>query len=195
MRAALLTSVLTLGLLVAGQPTAAFGAAAAAKVNANDASDVSWLVEGVGATVEDAEQDALKQARENVLKYFADRKLALAWEPNLKYVDDHLVAERKSEEDINLGGGAGFAKKRQLKVVLSHREQQNVLQMDRKYRMEARQLLAGKVLLGVLLGLGVVIGYCRLEGLSRSKGTSALVRAGAAFLVGAGLVAGLLCVG
>src|SRR5258708_21138107 len=63
----------------------------------------SRVVSGWGETVEDAEQDALKRAREELLVFFANQGVALSWKPPLDYIHDSLFKgdwEKKDPQDL-----------------------------------------------------------------------------------------------
>jgi hypothetical protein len=146
------------------------------------------VVSGWGETVEDAEQAALKQAREELLVFFANQGVALSWKPPLDYIHDSLLKdwEKKDPEEMP---GVGRVREVLLKVELSASDYRKILRHDHEYVAQNRMILFGKVLAGLVALLAAVAGYFRLEEATKGYYTAWLRLATLGFIaaVGAGL--------
>jgi hypothetical protein len=150
----------------------------------------SWEFKGWGQTREDAEENALKRARERILEYLAASKQPLQWAPSLAYIKKHMVKELRPEPSQNFGDGVGELQGMRLVIEFSPKDWQYILSEDRRVRSEFRMLVVGKALVGLVAFLGVVAGYLRLEEMTKGYYTAWLRLAAIAFItaVGAGIL-------
>jgi len=149
----------------------------------------SWPCEGWGQTREDAEENALKRAREKILAYLAANNHRLEWTPNLDYIKKHMVKESEPEPSKNFGDGVGELQGMKLVIEVSPEDWQNMLREDRRVRSEFRMVVLAKVLAGLVAFLGAFAGYLRLEELTKGYYTAWLRLAAIGFVsaVGAGI--------
>ena len=150
----------------------------------------SWELKGWGQTREDAEENALKRAREKILKYLAASRQPLQWAPTLDYIKKHMVKESEPVPSQDFGDGVGELQGMRLIIEVSPKDWQYILREDRRVRSEFRMLVAGKMLAGLVAFLGAVAGYLRLEEMTKGYYTAWLRLAAIVFItaVGAGIL-------
>jgi hypothetical protein len=143
---------------------------------------------GFGATREDADLAALKEARKDIVKFFADQGVVLSWEPALEYISRTLVKNWSEQANTEVLPGQKL-REVHLLVELSHSDYRKVLKQNREYVAQNRMLVLGKVLAGLVALLAAVAGYFRLEDATKGYYTAWLRLAALSFVaaVGAGL--------
>jgi hypothetical protein len=136
----------------------------------------SWEVKGWGRNQAEAEDEALKKARQLVASYLRRREPPFAWTPSTTYVRKHLVdgpSRRLKEEDQPVGKFQ--AECWALPVLLTAEQFRAMVRHDRVYRVRQREaerewragrrmVIAGKVTLGLLALIMGVAGYTLLDG-------------------------------
>jgi hypothetical protein len=143
---------------------------------------------GFGATREDAELAALKEARKDIVKFFADQGVVLSWEPSLDYISSALKKNWSEQPNTEVLPGQKL-REAHLLVEMSRKDYRDVLRQDRQYVAKNRMFLLGKVLAGLVALLAAVAGYFRLEDATKGYYTAWLRLAALSFVaaVGAGL--------
>jgi hypothetical protein len=147
------------------------------------ANDPAWVVDGYGESPADAEEDALRRARESVQKYIDEHYGSLHWAPSLEQLQKADVvrlegspeARQFEEEQVQVAHAKvelkrGYREGLQKLVLLQHTRQ--------------RQWFAAKVLGGMVALLLVCGGYLRLEEATRGYYTRLLRLAAFGTLVG-----------
>jgi len=190
MRPAQLASLLALLLMVSGiqagprKGSEDVGPRVSGRPRPEPVKLASWQAEGGGETREEAEADALKNARARVLEYFAEQNIPLKWTPDVPYMRTHLMKASEEVKPQELGPGLGQWRKVQVQVVLDSQDKEDMLREDRMVRMADREFFLGKLLLVLVALLTAVAGYFRLDEATKGYYTGWL-RLGAAGLVGA----------
>jgi hypothetical protein len=165
-------------------------------------NEASWEVRGWGRNQEEAEENALKKARDRVEAYLRQRKPPIHWTPTLDFVHHRLKrgnAQRREELDQEIEAGNEKVKAQcwtvtvavtagNLSEIARLQAEERALQVRRELAMVARDrmLLLGKVLLGLVAGLGALLTYIRLDDLTKGYYSR---------ILGAGVVAFLAMVG
>lgn len=156
-----------------------------------------WSVVGHGFTDEDARKDALEEARKVVVAYLEKQRLPVEWQPTLEFIAERLVqGSPKYEPSKDPWRNAGMEHQATLTVTVTHRDVQEIVKEDRKFkeqqreaRVEQRNLEVGKALAVLVAVLAAVAGYFRLDEATKGYYT-AWLRLAAVGLVG-GIGAGL----
>ncbi len=120
----------------------------------------SFQAEGVGATSEEAKQDALSQVRNEVLEYLRSQGLALQWPPPESYF---WTLKKDFDDHPRDMPQLGQVREVRLRVEVNEDNVRDILRQDRGIRAEHRMLTLGKIL-GSLVALCIAVaGYFRLE--------------------------------
>ena len=190
MRSALLTSIILIGLIALGfrnsnlppsflsEKRPARTVEPAAKVK----SPATWTVEGHwDKSVEDAEQDALREAQARVGGYLRTLNPPIDWLPPLSYIGDHLV-KKKELETKDFEEQVGVMRRQHLEIEVGAREVREMARLSRVDRSHERMFWLARVLVGLVTILGAVAGYVHLD--ERTKGYyTTLLRLGAASVI------------
>src|SRR5437764_3269791 len=98
---------LVVGLMVLlGVPAVGCSAATPPALAAQRPENPSWVVEGYGENGTDAEQDALKKAHFEVVRYLQQQEPAFEWLPGVDYVR-RLVQVVEPEKTADFGHPVG----------------------------------------------------------------------------------------
>ncbi|TMQ32041.1 MAG: hypothetical protein E6K70_20740 [Planctomycetota bacterium] len=188
MRPTRLAMLVLLGLLLSGAGTHADQRKPAAPAR----SHPSWDVKGYGDSRDDAEIEALKDARRQILAHLAEEGVFLVWEPSVndirglvrdwKYMGKRWVEALGREVD-----------EVQLHVELAPQNYRKFLENDRQVRAQSRMKVLAKGLAGLVAILAAIAGYFRLEEATKGYYTAwlRLVTLGLVAAIGAGVW--LLC--
>jgi hypothetical protein len=144
---------------------------------------VYWTVLGRGASVDDANLEALEEARTKVLVYLRNLNPPVEWTPTRDYIQEKLVKQREDSTKV-FDAPVGLMHEVRLRVEVSPKDRAELLREDRHFRTEQRQLLLVQVLGGLLALLMAVAGYVRLDEWSKGYYTGWL-RLATASLIGA----------
>jgi hypothetical protein len=141
---------------------------------------------GAGLTRTDAEQDAMRKARELVLSLLERERPGLKWTPTTEYLRGHEVLKVVLHEPEYDFGSLGKLHRVTVRVELSEANLRKMLKQDNLFR---RHLLAAKIVAALVALLTVLTGYIRLEDLTRGYYSGPLRAALAACVlaIGAGL--------
>jgi hypothetical protein len=150
---------------------------------AQPANDPAWTVDGYGENPADAEEDALRRARESVQKYINEHYSQLKWAPTAEELQKAGVmrlegapeARQIKDEEVQVAHA---------KVELTRGYREGLQKMVLLQHTRARQWLAAKALGGVVALLLVCGGYLRLEEATRGYYTRLLRLAAFCTLVG-----------
>src|SRR5262249_9207341 len=144
-------------------------------------------VVGYGKTLEDAHQEALREARAQLATWLAEHAPPFVWNPTAEYIEDRLVKEKLVEDkDFDK---TGPVKERTLKLELSTKDYREMVSKDRAARSNLRMIFLGKMLAGLVAVFGAFAGYFRLEEATKGFYTTwlRLGAVGLVAMVGAGL--------
>jgi hypothetical protein len=188
MRPTRLAMLVLLGLLLSGAAAHADRRKPAAPARTNP----SWDVEGYGDTPDDAEIEALKDARRKILGHLAEEGVFLSWEPSLNDIRG-LVREWKPMGKRHVEALGREVEEVKLHVELAPQDYRKFLENDRQVRAQSRMKVLGKGLAGLVAILAAVAGYFRLEEATKGYYTAwlRLVTLGLVAAIGAGVW--LLC--
>jgi len=194
MRPIPLASLVILGLLAGGSSAYAgrpHGPArpVSARAPAKSQPSPSWVVQGFGLEQEDAEQEALKAAKEKVLNYLSGQGVVLKWDPSLAFIRS-LVKKIEPADDVDVQiAGIAPAKHVSVHFELSPQNYQYILKKESELRGQERMVILGKVLAGLVGILAAVAGYFRLEDATKGYYTAWLRLGAIGFvaMIGAGL--------
>ena len=147
------------------------------------AADPAWAVDGYGENPADAEEDALRRARESVQKFIDEHYGSLHWAPTVEQLQKANVvrlegspeARQFEDEQVQVAHA---------KVELTRGYREGLQKMVLLQHTRQRQWLAAKVLGGVVALLLVCGGYLRLEEATRGYYTRLLRLAAFGALVG-----------
>src|SRR5438105_10071198 len=158
-----------------------------------DQKTATWEVTGFGETVEDADRNALRDARTKIFEHFQQKGVQLEFDLTLDYIGNRLVKQRTELEPQPLdpdhqvaGAKLGVARQRKLRVELTSRDESEILAQDRQVRVQHLQMFLFKVLAGILARLAAVSVYFRLEEATKGYYTGWLRVAAAGLVVGVG---------
>jgi hypothetical protein len=148
---------------------------------------LTWEIRGWGQSREDAELDALKKARTEILDYLREQGVVLEHGPTER--DVRPLVKEWSEDESREVQGIGELRQAKLKVELTSKNLAEFVQQDRQVRSQQRMLWLGKILAVLVALLSAVAGYCRLEEATKGYYTAWLrvVALGFVTAVGAGL--------
>ncbi|MBV9125845.1 MAG: hypothetical protein JO112_21040 [Planctomycetes bacterium] len=143
-------------------------------------------VTGKGKTMQDAEDDALDEARSAVILYLRNQKPPVRWVPPQDFVSRKLVKEQHRAEPKKVEPcdefPNGLVEQYTVQVAVTADLQREMADLARRAQMQERMLLLAK-LLAVLVGLlGVAAGYVRLDEWSKGYYTGWLRLAAAGFV-------------
>jgi hypothetical protein len=167
MRPTQLASLVFLGLLVSGtlahaeRPEKRARPAKQFIESKNHKSNPTWQVSGFGETDQDAEIDALNNARAQVIKYLNAQGVALNWEPSLKFIKS-LVKHSEPAQDKEFKV-VGLVKEISLTVELTPQAYREILRKESDLKGQERMVFLAKILACVVAFLAAVAGYFRLE--------------------------------
>ena len=158
-----------------------------------DQKAATWEVTGFGETVEDADRNALSDARAKIVEHFQQKGVQLEFDLTLDYIGNRLVKARTELEPQALdpdhqvaGAKLGVARHRKLRVELTNRDESEILTQDRQFRVQHLQMFLFKVLAGIVALLAAVSGYFRLEEATKGYYTGWLRVAAAGLVAGVG---------
>jgi hypothetical protein len=146
----------------------------------------SFEGEGYGSgekAQEEAEQNALEDARTKVIAFLASPGHSLKWQPDLDYVRSELITGKKVEKPKDPFFGS---EKVTLSVAVTQKTYEDMQKQDRKLRVEERQVLLAKILAGLLAGLVAIAFYFRLDDATKGYYTTLLRVASVALVVTVG---------
>jgi hypothetical protein len=151
-------------------------------------------VTGKGKTIQDAEEDALDEARSAVILYLRNLKPPVRWTPPPEFVSGKLVTARHPADPEKVEPCEefpnGLVEQYTVQVAVTADLQREMVDLARRAQMQERMLFLAKVLAVLVALLGVAAGYVRLDEWSKGYYTGWLRLAAAGF-VAAGLVVGL----
>lgn len=147
--------------------------------------DPSWNVTGYGKTNEDAFQNALEKAYEQVSLYFHERIRGWQWPISAEFIRDRLVKDVQRESLLDEPSGETF-RQVNLRLEITPEDQRLAFDTDRRYRMEHRMMWLGEILAAVLVVLGTGAAYVRLDEASKGYYTGWLRLAALALIGSAG---------
>ncbi len=146
----------------------------------------SWNVTGFGQTVADADRDALEKAYVLVAEQFRQRYRGFEWPISLEFIHDRLVKDSKTSPIFDDKSGETM-QERSLLVEITPEDQRQVLEIDRRYRMEHRMIWLGQILAAVVVLLATGAAYIRLDEASKGYYTHWLRLVALAIVASAGM--------
>jgi hypothetical protein len=153
------------------------GRSPARVVDISDGRVNAWRITGeYQTTLEDAMHKALSLAQTTVQSYLRSQDPPVYWVPSLRYVQDRLVKDRKTDV-TDFGGSVGTMHRVTLTVKVTPEAWKDIAQQDRDHgrqiiqqereeQAKDRMLWLGKILTALVLLLAAVAGYTRLDNLT-----------------------------
>jgi hypothetical protein len=125
------------------------------------------IVIGVGATHEEAENDALKRARDELSRYLASEYGETSWKPSVAFLRESGAARLVGEPEKVSIPGEGENERVKMEVLLTPEVIHQIQELAREQRMGQRQWVAARGLAAILALLLVVFGYLKLEDVTK----------------------------
>lgn len=138
-------------------------------------------------THDEAWQDALQEARSEVAALLRRTQPQLHWTPPLSFVEQRLVKE-ESETESPPDPDVGIMRQVELRLEISNRDYQEMVQMARRDLIPWRLLTLAKCFAGLLAVLTAFTGYVRLEEWTKGYYTAWLRLGALAFMSAAGFL-------